>query len=137
MVSLGRHGPKTHLGPFWSHECPEEGRLAKKAVLTLSGPVLRDTARLSQQYPPIARYGFFREAPDTFNFLRHVMRAILSVRPKCSHRCVSLKETHLKRFRKGVGGKRGLAQGTSRTIDSGPFSAPFFLCPPMSRRTQF
>ena len=27
-----------------------------------------------------------------FNFLRHVMRAILSVRPKCSHRCVSLKE---------------------------------------------
>ena len=33
------------------------------------------------------------KAPDTFNFLRHVMRAILSVRPKCSHRCVSLKET--------------------------------------------
>ena len=26
-----------------------------------------------------------REAPDTFNFLRHVMRAIWSVRPKCSH----------------------------------------------------
>ena len=24
----------------------------------LSGPVLRDTARLSQRYPPIARYGF-------------------------------------------------------------------------------
>ena len=38
----------------------------------------------------------FRKAPDTFNFLRHVMRAILSVRPKCSHRCVSLKETLLK-----------------------------------------
>ena len=35
-------------------------------------------------------------APDTFNFLRHVMRAIWSVRPKCSHRCVSLKETSLK-----------------------------------------
>ena len=35
----------------------------------------------------------FRKAPGTFNFLRHVMRAILSVRPKCSHRCVSLKET--------------------------------------------
>ena len=34
-----------------------------------------------------------RDAPDTFNFLRHVMRAICSVRPKCSHRCVSLKET--------------------------------------------
>ena len=25
-----------------------------------SGPVLRDTARLSQRYPPIARYGVFR-----------------------------------------------------------------------------
>ena len=28
--------------------------------------------------------------------LRHVMRAILPVRPKCSHRCVSLKESPLK-----------------------------------------
>ena len=26
---------------------------------SLSGPVLRDTARLSQRYPPIARYGVF------------------------------------------------------------------------------
>ena len=25
----------------------------------LSGPVLRDTARLSQRYPPITRYGVF------------------------------------------------------------------------------
>ena len=31
-----------------------------------------------------------------FKFLRHVMRAIWSLRPKCSHRCVSLKETPLK-----------------------------------------
>ena len=37
-----------------------------------------------------------RRAPDTFNFLKHVMRAIFSLRPKCSHRCVSLKETPLK-----------------------------------------
>ena len=28
-------------------------------ILGLSGPVLRDTARLSQRYPPIARYGVF------------------------------------------------------------------------------
>ena len=35
------------------------------------------------------------------------------------------------RFRKGVGGQRGLAQGNpSHTIDSGLFSAPFFLWPP-------
>ena len=37
-----------------------------------------------------------RKAPDTFSFLSHIMRAILSVWPKCSHRCVSLKETSLK-----------------------------------------
>ena len=41
-------------------------------------------------------WGIVRDAPDTFNFLRHVMRAIWSVRPKCSHRCVTLKETPLK-----------------------------------------
>ena len=29
------------------------------AAAELSGPVLRDTARLSQRYPPIARYGVF------------------------------------------------------------------------------
>ena len=39
---------------------------------------------------------FVRNAPDTFIFLRHVMRALWSVRPKCSHKCVSLKETPLK-----------------------------------------
>ena len=39
----------------------------------------------------------FRKALDTFKFLRHVMRAIiLFVQPKCSHRCVSLKESPLK-----------------------------------------
>ena len=38
----------------------------------------------------------FRKGLDTFNFLRHVLRAILSVRPKCSLRCISLKETPLK-----------------------------------------
>ena len=34
--------------------------------------------------------------PQRSQFLRHVMRAILPVRPKCSHRCVSPKETPLK-----------------------------------------
>ena len=42
---------------------------------------------------PLQHLPIIRKAPDTFNFLRHVMRAIWSVRPKCSHRCVSLKET--------------------------------------------
>ena len=45
-----------------------------------------------KRHPPYK----IRKAPDTFKFLRHVMRANLSVRPKCSHRCVSLKETPLK-----------------------------------------
>ena len=48
------------------------------------------------EFIPIPLPITFRDAPDTFNFLRHVMRAIWSVRPKCSHRCVSLKETPLK-----------------------------------------
>ena len=38
----------------------------------------------------------FRKEPDTFKLLRHVMTAILFVRPKCSHRRVSLKESPLK-----------------------------------------
>ena len=33
--------------------------LCKPLLRHLSGPVLRDTARLSQRYPPIARYGVF------------------------------------------------------------------------------
>ena len=37
-----------------------------------------------------------REEPDTSNFSRHVMRAILSIRPKCSNRCISLKESPLR-----------------------------------------
>ena len=37
-----------------------------------------------------------RKASDTFNFLRHIMRATLSVQPKCSHRCVSLKKFPIK-----------------------------------------
>ena len=42
------------------------------------------------------------------------------------------------RFRKGVGGQRGVgATNPSHTIDSGPFSALFSLCPLMSKRTQF
>ena len=38
----------------------QKGSLPELPVLSiLSGPVLRDTARLSQRYPPIARYGVF------------------------------------------------------------------------------
>ena len=44
---------------------------------------------------PLGFLTFLRKAPDMFKLLRHVMRAIWSVRPKCSHRCVSLKETSL------------------------------------------
>ena len=38
----------------------------------------------------------FRKAPDTLKFLRHVIRATWSVRPKYPHRCVCLKECPLK-----------------------------------------
>ena len=53
-------------------------------------------AKCSLAVIPLAVFQFFRKAPDTFKRLRHVMRAILSVRPKCSHRCVSLKESPLR-----------------------------------------
>ena len=50
-------------------------RAKSAAKLCLSGPVLRDTARLSQRYPPIARYGVFgvstwpigRDTPSPFS----------------------------------------------------------------------
>ena len=45
---------------FWSGfpaDIPDP--YARMPRLRLSGPVLRDTARLSQRYPPIARYGVF------------------------------------------------------------------------------
>ena len=38
---------------------------------TLSGPVLRDAARLSQRYPPIARYGVFGVVIPPPPFLRN------------------------------------------------------------------
>ena len=38
----------------------------------------------------------FRQAPDTVQLWRHTMTAILAVQPKCSHRCVSLKNSPLK-----------------------------------------
>ena len=46
----GNHAPRLMAPePFWKRALQD----------TLSGPVLRDTARLSQRYPPIARYGVF------------------------------------------------------------------------------
>ena len=42
------------------------------------------------------RKAYFRKAPDMSKCLRQVMRATFSVRPKCSHKCASLKESPLK-----------------------------------------
>ena len=48
----------------------------------------------SSNLPGLSRsFPWVGKALDTFNFLRHVMRAILSARPKCSHRCFPRKET--------------------------------------------
>ena len=62
-------------------------------------PVLNCVLKFCFEFSPnslrVSR-ALFRKAPATFNFVRHVMRAILSARPKCSHRCVSLKETTFK-----------------------------------------
>ena len=50
--------------PEQSHKTPAKISLPELSakntpIHLLSGPVLRDTARLSQRYPPIARYGVF------------------------------------------------------------------------------
>ena len=50
-------------------------------------PLIAPVLVLSQ-----GEFSFLREAPEAFKFLRHVIESNLSVRPKCSHRCVSLKE---------------------------------------------
>ena len=51
-----------HLPSGEQREQPKEETLGQTCAhqnRTLSGPVLRDTARLSQRYPPIAHYRFF------------------------------------------------------------------------------
>ena len=60
------------------------------------GGAARQNPLIMRSFPWISLF-MFRKALDTFKFLRHVMRANLSARPKCSHRCVSRKETPLKR----------------------------------------
>ena len=54
-------GPKDLLHPLLTTfgNFHFSGNFPGLQLLNLSGPVLRDTARLSQRYPPIARYGVF------------------------------------------------------------------------------
>ena len=52
-IRLGQ-SKDTYLSPQAPHHSPLCIPMAN-----VSGPVLRDTARLSQRYPPIARYGVF------------------------------------------------------------------------------
>ena len=46
----------------WMTTSPKKWLLGASRLHGLSGPVLRDTARLSQRYPPIARYGVFGDS---------------------------------------------------------------------------
>ena len=49
----------------------------------------------------------------------------------CLLPCLQTQKPRKSEVRKGVGRQRGLAHGNpSHTINSGLFSAPFFLCPP-------
>ena len=73
---------------------PVENRARKRgfsSVMVCFGPVVIIISRAHS-----FSLACLRKAPDTFNFFRHGMRAIWSVRPKCSHSCVSLTETSLK-----------------------------------------
>ena len=57
--------------------------IARQSGWQLSGPVLRDTARLSQRYPPIARYGVF--GVPTWPFGCDTPSPFLSVSPLGEH----------------------------------------------------
>ena len=85
MIVLVRTGPchRTYCHP---------GRHANTVAPCLLPPCLILPDNIFRHLSPMNA----RIAPDTFNLLRHVVKAILSFRPKCSHRCVSLKETPLK-----------------------------------------
>ena len=67
---------------------PEHWPLLRSALLSSS---LKVAPKSNPRTFARVYLGMFRKAPDTFKFLRHVRRAIMSVRPKCSHGCVSLK----------------------------------------------
>ena len=88
--------PKSIFGPFFS----DFGRGPKSTFSQQPAPqkhyVHKTYIKHFWENQLLAHCIIFREAPDTFNFVRYVMRAIWSVRPKCSHRCVSLKESPLK-----------------------------------------
>ena len=82
----GQESPKSHL------------RLCKQSLRPCNPPHVAPVqpACCSDFRRDLLRPLQIRKAPDTFNFLRHVMRAIWSGRPKCSHRCVSLTEPSFK-----------------------------------------
>ena len=79
---------------FVWEKCPE------KSSRKIPGKILQILHNKNPRHISVEGPGqdifFSRKAPDKFNFSRHVMRAILFVRPNCSHRCVSLKESPLK-----------------------------------------
>ena len=72
-------------------ELPSAYDLCAKATHRVFAKLTEFAAELSEFSRPK-----LRKAPDGFKFWGHVMRAILSVRPKCSHGCVSLRETPIK-----------------------------------------
>ena len=90
---------------FWTWKTHRGIRMAPPALESGKGGDIENWERESSKTGPkfsvgpkhgLEKHGLVRNAPDTFNFLRHVIRAILSVQPKCSHGCISLKETPFK-----------------------------------------
>ena len=72
---FGSCGCGVKIGAGEAHAVWPQVKRHEKGIVDLSGPVLRDTARLSQRYPPIARYGVFgvstwpigRDTPSPFS----------------------------------------------------------------------
>ena len=78
-------------------EHPSEERQSEPAYVATDECGAYPKPKPSCVWPPGFRWDQgVRKALDTLNILRHVMRAILSDRPKCSHRGVSLKKVPTK-----------------------------------------
>ena len=89
VIVLSSRSPRKCRYPLFVHTLFEPGKcFCLQDIHTMGGRNPSPTSR-----PKITT---FRKAPHVFKCSRQVMRAMLSVRPKCSHRCVSLKEFPLK-----------------------------------------
>ena len=132
QFGVGRRGSPRFV-PICS-DFPFSSDLFRFAFLVCGNiPICSDLFRFALFSSDLFRFGFRTN--------RNKSGKPLSADPFCKSPIIASNLVFLRlrqRFRKGVGGQRGLAQGNpSHTIDSGLFTAPFSYAPLISRRTAF